>query len=83
MAPPDAYVRPRGAALPPREGRRGPPSPSRLVAAPTAWRSRRPGSEERVDGAARRLRPPAGRGAAAEGGPPRAVAARHLLANAL
>ena len=33
MAPPDAYVRPRGAALPPREGRRGPPSPSRLVAA--------------------------------------------------
>ena len=31
MAPPDAYVRPRGAALPPREGRRGPPSPSRLV----------------------------------------------------
>ena len=30
MAPPDAYVHPRGAALPPREGRRGPPSPSRL-----------------------------------------------------
>ena len=56
---------------------------SRLVAAPTAWRSRRPGSEQLVNGAARRLRPLAGRGAAAEGGPPRAVAARHLLLPAL
>ena len=37
MAPPDAYARPRGAALPPREGRRGPPSPSRL-GCPTAIR---------------------------------------------
>ena len=37
--------------------------------------SRGRGSEERVDGAARRLRPPAGRGSAAEGGPPRAAVA--------
>lgn len=34
MAPPDAYARRRGAARPPREGRRGQRSPSRLVAAP-------------------------------------------------
>ena len=32
MAPPDAYARRRGAARPPREGRRGPRSPSRLDA---------------------------------------------------
>ena len=37
--------------------------------------SRGRGYEERVDGAARRLRPPAGRGAAAEGGPLRAAVA--------